>query len=406
MPVRRRITWTLFATQSFGSAGFLVASTVNPIVGAALAGRASWAGVPATFYWGGGAVFAFLWGRLLDPLGRRRTFGLGLVGGVTGAAIAATAIRAGSFAGFLAGLILMGGANTAVQLARFAAAEVHPPAERGRAIATVVLGGTVGGILGPLLVAPTSAAAQWAGWPGLSGPYLASSAFFAVGAAVVTSLLHPDPRDLGRALGAAGPAGEAAGPIRTTREILGDREVRVAMASMLLAQGTMSMLMVISALHLRNHQHPLGAISAVMSSHMVGMYAFSLVTGRLADRWGRRPLIAVGALLLMTAGLGATVSVAAPPMAAVLFLLGLGWNLAYVGGSTLLADRLSPVERGRVQGLNDALLTSASAVGSLGSGIVYANFGFAAMGFVAAAVAVAVLTLAARRPAEAAWRSA
>ena len=46
MPARHRIKWTLFATQSLGSAGFLISSTITPILGAALAG-AAWAGLPA-----------------------------------------------------------------------------------------------------------------------------------------------------------------------------------------------------------------------------------------------------------------------------------------------------------------------------------------------------------------------
>ena len=45
-------------------------------------------------------------------------------------------------------------ARSAVDLGRFAAAEVHMPAQRGRAISNVVLGSTVGAVLGPLLLVP------------------------------------------------------------------------------------------------------------------------------------------------------------------------------------------------------------------------------------------------------------
>ena len=400
MPLRRRIKWTLFATQSFGSAGLLVASTVTPIVGAALSGKAGWAGVPAFFYWTGGALFALLWGRLMDLIGRRRTLVTGLVVGVVGASIAAASVAAGSFGGLIGGLMLMGGANTVVQLARFVAAEVHPQAERGRAISTVVLGGTVGGVLGPLLVTPASGIAERFSVAGLAGPYAAAGLFFVLGAIVVSVLLRPDPRELARAL--AEPNAHQAMPVAARRplgEILRDPGIRVAMLSMLLAQGVMSMLMVISSLHMKQHDHPLSSISLVMSSHMIGMYGFSLVTGRLADRWGRGPLIAVGAVILIGAGLAATVSVAAWPMGGVLLFLGLGWNLCYVGGSTLLSDRLTQLERASVQGLNDAMLTSASAVGSLLSGVVFARMGYAAMGLVAAGIALVPLALGWRLPA-------
>src|SRR5439155_1409512 len=83
------------------------------------------------------------------------------------------------------------------------------------------------------------------------------------------------------------------------------------------------------------------------------------------------------------------------PLTVALFLLGLGWNLCYVGGSSLLADQLSPAERARTQGFNDLLIGLASAAGSLGSGIVFATIGYNAMGLVGAATALIPLTTAA-----------
>lgn len=393
MTPARRITWTLFATQSLGSAGFLISSTITPIVGAALSGRARWAGVPAAAYWVGGAAGALLWGRLMDALGRRPTLALGLAVGTVGAGIASAAIVAGSFLVFTGGLAMMGSAHTAVQLARFVAAEVHPKAQRGRAIATVVMGGTVGGVAGPLLVAPMAAVALTLGLPELAGPYWASMAVFTLAALVVVSLLHPNPRTLALQIEreAAGPG--PLEPARSTGLILRDSRVAAAMASMVLAQGVMSMLMVISSLHMRQHAHTLGAISAATSSHVLGMFAFSMVSGYLADRWGRGPLIATGGVLLISAGIAATASVAFVPMAAMLLVLGLGWNLCYVGGSALLSDRLHQSERARIQSINDACLTAASAIGSLLSGIVFAEVGFAVMGIAAAAVALVPLGL-------------
>jgi len=393
LTARRRIKWTLFAAQSLGSAGALISSTVTPIVGAVLSGRPSWAGVPAFFYWSGGALFALGWGRLMDPIGRRRTIALGLVTGIVGAFLVALSVGAGAFWGLAAGMVLMGGANTAVQLGRFVAAEVHAPAERGRAIATVVMGGTVGGILGPLLVAPAAQVALERGLPELLGPYVASLSFFVVAAMVVTVLLRPEPRDLALAMADETAGSSSPALARPVREILADPWVRVAMVSMVLAQGLMSTLMVISTLHMKDHQHTLGGISVVMSSHVIGMYAFSLVSGRLADTWGRARLIAAGGALLMLAGLGATRSIALIPMAVVLLVLGLGWNLCYVGGSTLLSDRLSQVERARVQGINDAFLTAASAFGSLFSGMAFAAVGYSAMGVAVMLLGLVPLTL-------------
>jgi MFS family permease len=65
-----------------------------------------------------------------------------------------------------------------------------------------------------------------------------------------------------------------------------------------------------------------------------------------------------------------------------------------VGGSTLLADQLSPAERARTQGFNDLLVGLASAVGSLQSGLIFAGLGFNAMAYISAAVALIPLAAA------------
>src|SRR4029450_10168971 len=97
--------------------------------------------------------------------------------------------------------------------------------------------------------------------------------------------------------------------------------------------------------------------------------------GRLA----RLPVIALGALLLIfaigLAGLapgdaGATIIVG-------LFLNGVGWNLAFVSGSALLTDALSPVERASVQGFADLLMGLMGAIGSAAGGMILGIWGFA-----------------------------
>lgn len=392
----RKLKWTLFGAQAMGSAGFLVASTVTPIVGAQLSGRPAFAGVPTAVYWAGGALATLFWGRLMDPIGRRRTLTLGLLVGVLGASLASYFVVRHSFLGFVLGLALMGAANSALQLARFMAGEVHRIEERGRAISTVVLGGTVGAVLGPALVAPLSAVAASLGGPPLAGPYAGSVLFFSLGAFLVVLLLWPDPRDLAREMERS--SATPGGTVRTVREILRDRGVQIAGLTMAIAQVVMVMLMVITSLHMSHHHHDLSSIAAVMSSHVFGMYAFSVISGRIADRWGRGMLIGVGALVLVISCLLATLSNDVGPLAMALFLLGLGWNFCYVGGSTLLSDRLSQGERARIQSFNDFLLTSLAGTGSALSGLVFSSLGYAVMGYISAAVSLILLVLSQKVP--------
>jgi MFS family permease len=391
----RRITRTLFLAQSLGSAGYIGAVAVNALVGADLSHSPSLAGAPSAVSLLGGALAAFVWGYLMEVLGRRLGLVLGLALAAVGNAVAGWAVVTDSFSLFLLGLLLVGVGYAALLLGRFAAGEVHRPAERGRAIATVVLGGTVGAILGPLLVGPTGQLAQQMGLGPLIGPYGAGLILFILAAATVLVGLRPDPRDLGRALTSAYQDGNAtADEARPLGEIVRAPGFLVAMGSMAFAQAVMTMLMAITSLHMQGHHHSLGDISLVISAHTVGMFAFSVFSGRLADRWGRGPVILTGGTVLILACLLAPWSNELLPLSLSLFLLGLGWNFAYVGGSSLLSDQLSASERGKAQGFNDLTLGLASTAGSFGSGVVFAATGFAVMALVGAAAAVVPFSLA------------
>ncbi len=390
-----RIVAVLFWAMSLGSAASIAASTVSPIAGADLAGKAAYAGVPSALVLLGSAVSAPLWGAAMDRLGRRWALGLGLLAGVVGSGIVGAALVARSLAGFLAGLTLTGAASAAVQLSRFAAAEVHPPAVRARAIANVVLGGTVGAVLGPILVGPAGAAAARLGLNELVGPFAIGIGLYLLAAAAVLWWLRPDPLDLGRIINSRHPdTATATGPTRTLGVILRQPGALLAVSAMVIGQMVMVMLMVITSLHMRDSHHGLGSISAVISAHTLGMYAFSVVSGRWADRWGRGPVIVLGSGLLTLAGFVAPLSPDVLPLAVSLFLLGLGWNLCFVGGSSLLADQLRVEERGRTQGVNDLLISLASAIGSLGSGVVFAAVGFTVMGSIGAVLALLPLGMA------------
>jgi len=385
----RKITWVLFANQSLASAGFIAAATLNSIVGASLANHAGWAGVPTAVYLLAGALAAFGWGYLFDSMGRRNGLVTGLLLGALGSGIAFYAIVIHSFIFFLGGMVLMGIANAAVQLGRFAAAEVNQPKNRGRAISNVVIGGTVGSVVGPFVAGPAGTFFKPIAGDELAGAYAISLILFCIGAAVVFMGLRPDPRELGRAVTEQFPEAHTnQGRARSFFEIFRQPAALVALVAMLLGQMVMVLVMVITSLHMKDHHHMLGDISAVISAHTFGMFAFSIISGRLADRFGRGPVIIFGSFTLVLACIAATLSPDVLPLGIALFLLGLGWNFCYVGGSTLLADQLSPLERARTQGFNDLLVGLASAIGSLSSGYIFSALGYNTMALIASAMAI------------------
>ncbi|HSR46632.1 MAG TPA: MFS transporter [Anaerolineales bacterium] len=390
----RRIRWVLFAAMGLSSAAVIAMATVSPIAAAEIGGSPAWAGVPAAMVLIGAMLSSPAWGPTSDALGRRKAVVLGLILGTAGAVIAGWGLGAGAGLIFFAGLLPTGTASAAIQLSRFAAGEVHPPELSARAISTVVLGGTVGSIAGPLLVGPTGIAATRLGVDELVGPFVAAAGLFALAAAVVFFLLRPDPRDLGRQTARLfQPDVSDSGPARSVWTVLTSRPGLLAVAAMALGQMVMIMVMVMTALHMRDHRHGLSSISLVIASHTFGMYAFSVFSGRLADRYGRVVVISGGAALLGLACLTAPLSPDVLPLAVSLFLLGFGWNLCFVAGSALLDDQLRPAERGRTQGINDLLVGAASAVGSLASGVLFRATGYGGLALVGAGVAMIPLVL-------------
>lgn len=392
----RKIIFILFLVQSLSSAGFIAIATLTSILGAKLGGGSAWSGVPTAVLLLGGAFAASAWGYLMDVIGRRNGIVAGLLIGVLGTGLIIVFVNTGSFPGFLFGILLIGIANAAITLSRFAAAEVNPPAKRGAAISNVVIGGTFGSIVGPLLVGPAGIWAKTLGMDELAGAYIISLLIFATAAAITFIGLRPDPRELGRQVAEQYPEETPRGAARPIFEILRQPAALTALLAMVMGQVVMVAVMVITSVHMKDHQHALNDISAVISAHTFGMFAFSVISGRLSDRWGRGPVILAGAVGLLLACLTAPLSPDVIPLGISLFLLGLGWNFCFVGGSALLADQLSPAERARTQGTNDLLVGLASAAGSLGAGFVFAALGFTLVALVGAALSLIPIFLSAQ----------
>ncbi|MGZ6372700.1 MAG: MFS transporter, partial [Candidatus Limnocylindria bacterium] len=119
-----------------------------------------------------------------------------------------------------------------------------------------------------------------------------------------------------------------------------------------------------------------------------GMFAFSPMSGRLTDRFGANPMILTGFSVLGIAGvLAAVMPDSGAGLAIPMFLLGVGWNLGFVAGSSLLASEAPLGDRARLQGASDAVVWATAAVASFSSGYVVANASYAFLAVVGAGVA-------------------
>jgi MFS family permease len=397
---RRRVRNGLVAGVALGSTGHIAAVTVATIVASQMLGSQALAGAPGATVVLGAALGAVLLSALMARTGRRRIgLSAGYATGVVGALVATSAVLSGSFPLLLAGTLLIGFGNSSNQLSRYAAADMVPSDRRASAIGLVVWGATVGSVIGPTLVPISSDLAMRAGLPMLAGPYLVPVVFVGLAAMLSFALLRPDPYEL--ADEHARPAIDGpAQPVGPIREILRRPAVLAAIVALVCGQLVMVLIMTMTPLHMTEHGHDLAAVGIVLSGHTLGMYGLSPISGRLTDRFGSVPTIFAGTAVLAIA---AVMAAAAPGdggfvLLLALFLLGWGWNLGFVAGSAMLSHSLELHERTRVQGIADAMIWSASAAASLGSGLIMAAVGYTALGILGAGLVILpVLALRAQR---------
>ncbi len=128
-------------------------------------------------------------------------------------------------------------------------------------------------------------------------------------------------------------------------------------------------------------------------AHTLGMFGFSGINGWLVDRFGRHNVIAAGSLVLVSAAILAPLSSGVSLLALALFLLGLGWNLCFVAGSSLLSDDLEAGERGRIQGAGEVGVALGAGAGSFSSGFIFAQGGMMAISAVGLGFSLALLLM-------------
>ena len=381
---------TLFAAQICGSTGHSIGMAVGGIMAAAITGTNAWSGVPVAVGALGAALASWPLSRLMGRFGRRPGLAIGYGLAVVGAVLGMVGVLTTSFALFLVGMTLFGVSNTSNLLARYAAADITPTAHRGRAMGLIVWGSTVGSIIGPNLMGAVVGLGARLGLSPVGSAFLISIAGYAVAAVLVELFLRPDPLAIARRLERAVAVERPTARARRMREALGEPRVRIAfgtlMASQLVMIGTTST----SPVYLHDHGHRVDAIGLAVAFHLGGMYVASPVSGWLADRFGRGVVIAAGGIVLL---LALAVAGLAPGSHGALLMLGLflngvGWNLAFVAGSALLTDALSPDERASIQGMADLIMGLMGALGSALGGMVLGVWGFGALNALGAGVVV------------------
>lgn len=277
---QRRTLLVLATATAIGASGLAAGGTAGALLGSELMSSGA-VGLPLGLLVIGSAAAAPLIARESARAGRPRGLALGYFAGVVGAIIVIVSASTDNVAALLVGSTLLGAANAAIFLSRYAAAELGGARARGRALGVVLAATAIGAIISPNLLGPSGELADALGLPELSGLYLVAIVAFAV--AAVLLLLIPSPRSqrgIDTAVGAGG------GTLRRLTAGLAVREVRIALIVLAASNLIMVAVMAVAPVHMKDHGEALSVIGVVISIHVAGMFVPSPLTGWLADHAG------------------------------------------------------------------------------------------------------------------------
>jgi len=372
----------LAAAQALTGANSAVIFATGSIIGATLAPDMSLATVPLSMYVLGIAAGTLPTGAIARAHGRRVAFIIGTGCGMLTGLLAAFAILRGSFVLFCCATFLGGIYGAVSQSYRFAAADGASAAYRPKAVSWVMAGGVFAGVFGPQLV-------QWTMdiWP----PYVFAFSF------VVQAMVALIAMAILAGVDAPKPAPSDFHGGRPLLEIVRQPRFIAAAICGIVSYPMMNLVMTSAPLAMKLCGLGLSDSNFGIQWHIVAMYGPSFFTGSLIARFGAPKVVAIGLLLEACAATIGLSGITAMHFWATLIVLGVGWNLSFVGASALVLETHRPQERNKVQAFNDFLIFGVMALGSFSSGQLLANYGWSAVNLVVyppVQLGLTVLTLA------------
>jgi MFS family permease len=360
---------------------------INGLVGLALAPVGWMATLPVTGYVVGSALAAMPVARMQARFGRKRSFQIGLIVAALSAALCAWAVHIGSFWLLVAATLVSGFYAANASLYRFAGPELVAPAYKERAISWVLAGGVIGAFIGPNVA---SATRQWLPVP-FAGAYVALMGVALVALVALSFIRFP----------AHQPALPGAPAGRSLSELARQPVFVIAIGAAALGYGVMNLLMAATPLAMQQCGLPFDQAAWVLQWHVLGMFVPGFFTGHLIRRFGALPIMAVGVALNFACVAVALSGVGLHQFLIALFVLGVGWNFLFTGGTTLFTQAYRPEEKNQAQGAMDFCIFSTMAVTSFASGALITTQGWSLLNWgslpVIAAIGLGLLWLGVRQ---------
>jgi len=378
MFVGRRNVLLLAISQALMLSAIVMSMALGAVLGSDLAPDKGFATLPIAVMVIGTVIASLPAAFLMRRFGRRTGFLTGAALGLAGSLLCAFALQQQSFVLFVTGHLLLGSYQGFANYYRFAAVESTEASHTSRAISWVVAGGVVAAFLGPQL-------GQWGrDWISGSlfvGSYLAQGTLSVIALAILSQLrLKPV-------------AVTHSVTSRPLREILAQPALQVSIFGAAIAYAVMIMVMTATPLAILGCGLPGTSITPIIQWHVVGMFAPSFFTGSLIRRYGAPRIMQIGFALLLGNVVISLIGIEFLHFLSALILLGVGWNFAFIGGTTLLTQTYRPSEQFKIQAINEFTLFSMAAVATLSAGWLYDRFGWVTLNLTAVPLLLLALIL-------------
>ena len=391
--IQRRTVQTLLGSQMCGGIGLVAGYSVTALLADDITGSKTLAGLAAASLSIGAAIASFPLARIMARSGRRPGLLTGYVLASIGGFFAVLAAITRQFMFLPLGVALVGVGNATNMATRYAAADLAKPERRASTIGLVVAATTIGSGFGSLVsLSVFDPLGRRFGLPDYAGSFLVGALLFLAAAAIVEIRLRPDPLVVAGGVGSNDqdtrlPFSAALGLI------LANSKARLAVFAMMVSQATMVATMTLTPLHMNDGGQSNGAISIMLFSHILGMYAFSPLVGRLADQLGRYPMLIASGVLCVAGALWAGFT---PPEGFIGItggqtVLGFAWCFGVIAASGLLTDAFPVEQRASVQGAGDMCMMAFGAAAGISAGAIVSYRSYLDLNLVAALLGVALV---------------
>ena len=342
--------------QIFSFTAAPVTVFLSGIIGSQISPIKSLATLPMSISVVGIALGAVIAAKVMSLIGRKYGFILSSINNFLISILAAYSIMDQNFILFCFSNFFLGVGMAFTHQYRFAAAESVEKSMSSKAISIILFGGIISAFLGPSLA---NYSKDLVSENLYVGSYLALAILTFV--PVILFLFYSNNTKVDTNLEYSG---------RSYLELFLQPRFLQAITASAFGYAIMTFLMTATPISMHVMENmSLSKTSVVIQFHVAAMFLPSLLTGYLIKKFGHSNIIYVGVLLYSITLLASIFEQSFYNYMFALIFLGLGWNFLFISGTSLLVLTYEEQEKFKAQGLNDFVVYSVHAIGSLSAGI-------------------------------------